>query len=467
MEAKNRPDFDLDSVIENGFTEETAAALYEKGREAVIYVLLRVNPASKPENITDASTPSGMVAPYLKPSKSRHRKPGQKQGHVGTHRQAPEKIDKTVELRAECCPYCGGTLKRRKVFRKRYVTDIPEVEPETTEYIVSRDWCPHCRKVVEPKVTEALPNCSVGLCTQVMSAWWHYELALPISKIMNLLTVQYNFEISQGGLFHQWCRIAEILSPWHTQIKAESQNAAFLHCDETGWRVNGKTWWLWSFTNPNSTYYTISKSRGQKVVRKFFNKGFSGVLVSDFWSAYNAVKGTQKQRCLVHLLRDIEKITEKEGKDTGWQLFAKPLKRLLRDGFRLKVQIDKLSPADYEHRRDLILDRFAKFIQQDWAHHDAKRLLKRLRRYKNEIFTFLNYKDVSADNNQAERSIRSAVIMRKNSFCNRSRKGARAQAVLMSIFKTLQQRNLSPTETIVNALKEYVRTGVLPPLPKK
>jgi hypothetical protein len=97
---------------------------------------------------------------------------------------------------------------------------------------------------------------------------------------------------------------------------------------------------------------------------------------------------------------------------------------------------------------------------------NVERLVKRLGRYRDSLFTFLDYDDVPADNNHAEREIRPAVIMRKNSLCNRSQAGAQTQAVLMSIYRTLKARGLEPMDTIAAALKSYVRTGALPSLPQ-
>ena len=57
------------------------------------------------------------------------------------------------------------------------------------------------------------------------------------------------------------------------------------------------------------------------------------------------------------------------------------------------------------------------------------------------------------------------MIIRKNSLGNRSATGARVQASLMSIYRTLKLRGHDPLTTLVNALKHYVRTGKLPPLP--
>ncbi|MEW6006575.1 MAG: transposase [bacterium] len=72
---------------------------------------------------------------------------------------------------------------------------------------------------------------------------------------------------------------------------------------------------------------------------------------------------------------------------------------------------------------------------------------------------------MSADNNHAERQIRPAVIMRKNSYCNRSQKGADAQAILMSIFRTLHLRKTDPIVALTDSLSEWIKTGNVAPLP--
>jgi len=87
-----------------------------------------------------------------------------------------------------------------------------------------------------------------------------------------------------------------------------------------------------------------------------------------------------------------------------------------------------------------------------------KRLIRdaiRLRKRRDELFAFLRNADVPFDNNFGERSIRGAVIMRKNSFDNRSQKGAMTQSVLMSVFFTIKQRGLNPVDTVKKALEVY------------
>ena len=98
---------------------------------------------------------------------------------------------------------------------------------------------------------------------------------------------------------------------------------------------------------------------------------------------------------------------------------------------------------------------------------DARRLGERISRYRDHLFTFLDKPQVPPDNNHAERQVRPAVIMRKNILCNRSVGGARTQAILMSVYRTLKLRGHDPTKTIAGALRVMLQTGKLPPLPMR
>ncbi|MEK6677520.1 MAG: hypothetical protein AABZ47_17940 [Planctomycetota bacterium] len=64
-------------------------------------------------------------------------------------------------------------------------------------------------------------------------------------------------------------------------------------------------------------------------------------------------------------------------------------------------------------------------------------------------------------------TLRIAKRLRKNSQSNRSEQGAATQAVLMNVYRTLRLRGLDPTKTITAALRIYLQTGKLPPLPEK
>lgn len=454
--------------------ERQAEEIFARGKEAVIFALLELTKQLAEQRAKMAGeshqtpgTPSGMKPIYTKPPrKPRKKSPGAKCGHAGSRRATPERIDWQVEHRADRCPGCGGKLQRCQETRTRYIEDIPEVAPEVTEHVIHRDWCPKCKKRVEPTVPDALPGSTLGNHVLVLSAWLHYALGNTLSQIVEVFNFHLQMKITPGGLVGMWYRLQEILYAWYEQIRQEALRSAVLHGDESGWRVDGKTHWLWCFTTKNLTFYMIDRSRGSPALAKFFTEEFAGTLVTDFWGAYNAVVCALRQTCLVHLLRELEHTEKYKSPGKAWPEFAKKLRRLIGDAIRLWRKRDELPAATYASRRARLGERLQTLIDTPWTDSHAKRLIKRLRRHRNDLFTFLDQPNVPFDNNAAERAIRPAVIIRKNSHGNRSDRGADCQATLMSIFRTLKQRGHDPIQTIIQTLTIYLSTNQLPPLPK-
>ena len=452
-------------------TADQAREIFSEGEEVVVFALLefarRLAAAEgRCASVSSPATPSAMVPVHQKPAaKTRAKKPGRKAGHLGSRRTPPQQIDVRKSHRAKYCPHCQGALRRCRQTRPRYTEDIPEgIQPVVTEHTIHRDWCPQCKKSVEPRVPDALPGGPLGNRVLTLSSWLHYGLGNTLSQIVEVFNYHLHFKVTPGGLVQQWSRLQETLFPWYEQIQAEALDSAVLHADETGWRINGKGHWLWCFTTTGLTYYLIDQRRGRPVLARFFRKAFAGTLVTDFWGAYNAVVCSARQTCLAHLLRDLEHVEKYKHPGPEWAEFAKKLRRLLRDGMRLKNR-QNAPPAEYCSRRDRLHRRLAALLKTPWEDPQARRLVKRLRRHRSDLFTFLDHADVPYDNNHGERSIRPAVIIRKNSYCNRSQRGADVQAALMSIYRTLKQRGHDPLTVIPQAIAEFLTTGQLPRLP--
>jgi transposase len=461
----------LDFSLGPNLTAEEAQAIYAQGQEAVVFALLELaaqlrRSQGQCASVSSPATPSGMRPLHQKPNTpKRRKKPGRKLGHEGSRRPPPEEIHEHKEHRAPCCPHCQGRLTRRGQTRTRYTEDIPEnIEPVVTEHVIHRDWCPRCKKSVEPRVPDALPGSQIGNRVVALSAWLHYGLGQTLDHIVEVFNSHLHFRLTPGGLVQQWYRLQTILHPWYEQLHREALGSAVLNADETGWRVNGRGHWLWCFTAPRLTCYLIDRCRGKPVVARFFRKAFCGTLVTDFWGPYNAVVCSARQVCLAHLLRDLEHVERYKHPSPEWPAFAKKLRRLVRDGIRLSRWEDQ-TPPEYASRRDRLHARLDELMATPWEDAQARRLLKRFRRHRNDLFTFLDNAAVPFDNNAAERAIRPAVIIRKNSYGNRSERGADTQAVLMSIYRTLKQRGHDPLKTITTALANYLTTGKLPALP--
>ena len=463
-----------DQITDDGLlqlTEETASQLFEQGKEKVVWALLQLSALARQKaagvNAIDPATPSAMIAPYHKAPGRKHKaKPGRKAGHEGARRAAPLSIDRCEEHRLERCPICGDPVRpcKKAKPRRRYVEDIQQTQAETTEHLLHPSYCPRCKKNVEPVVTDALPRATIGNRTLALTSWLHYGLGNTVSQVASVLNSLFHFPISDGGLCDMWRRLADALQPWYDQIAAQAKDSAVLNADETGWRVNGKTHWLWCFTSPALTCYHIDPSRSSEVLKQFFGEMYQGTLVSDFLPAYNRVVAGHRQACLAHLLREIKKVSQEDFR-AEWTAFAKHLKRLIKDALRLDAHADYGAP-DFIRKRARLHKRLDALIARGAQNPNAKRLVKRLARYRDALLRFLHDPAVPPDNNRAEREIRPAVIARKNSFHNMSDRGAQTQAVLMSVYRTLKLRGHDPIETIRDALACYIAGGKLPSLPK-
>ena len=148
----------------------------------------------------------------------------------------------------------------------------------------------------------------------------------------------------------------------------------------------------------------IDRSRGEPAIRKFFTEAFAGILITDFWGPYEYVIAAFKQKCFVHLLRELKKV-DIRNQSPGWCAFRKILKRLVLDALRLGKR-DGLSPTEYASRRKRLDIRLVEIIATLWEDADAKILVKRLIKYRDQLFTFLDHDGVPADNNHGEREIR-------------------------------------------------------------
>jgi transposase len=402
---------------------------------------------------------------YVKPATPRRwTTAGAKDGDAGSRRWAPPKIGARGEQRLEACPCCGGQLRRCNRGRTRVIEDIPgHITPVVTGHTVHRDYCPGCKKHVEPVVADAMPNASLCQHVIALSSLFHYALGVTIAQVKDILASHLHTDVTAGGLLDGWQRLAGALGPWYEQIAREARSGAVLHADETGWRVDGQTHWLWCFANHRSCYYLIDKSRGSPALQKFFVQTYRGTLVSDFWAAYFNVACDDRQMCIPHLLREVIKVDDRNDA-VQWKAFSRQLKRLLGDGLRLRKRGD-FSKERYASRIGLINKRLWALADAIYRDADAARLAERIGKYRDYLFTFLDTPGVPPDNNHAERMIRPAVILRKNSLCNRSERGAATQAVLMSVYRTLKLRGRDPTKTIADALKTYLTTGTLPDLP--
>lgn len=442
-------------------TRDEAVAILEMPRaKAIETILALADKAEKYDQMAgevSPTTPSGSTPVYLKPShRKRKKRPGRKTGHQGAARKTPDKVDDYKEHTLHCCPDCQTPVDKPIKIYRRYTEDLPPIEaPRVTEHAVHGYWCPKCRKVVFPTVTDALPNAMIGLRVVVFTAWLHYLVGVSVNNLVKVLAVFSNFKISPGGLTQAWKNLAFMLEPVYNDIGQKVSKSAVLNADETGWRLNGSTIWLWCFATKKFCYYLINKSRGSPVVRDFLGTMFRGILICDFWGAYNKISALAKQRCFYHLFTELVKV-DKHNSSSDWKAFRKKLSRLLKDAVRLSNRKKLMDPTHYDNLKRRLYDRLGKSLTTPYEDKDAKRLIKRLKRHKDELFTFLEHEGVSPYNNHAEQQMRKPVLTRRVSQQNRSDQGAKTQAIFMTLFRTAELHGNNPIEAVLSIAKNAI-----------
>ena len=436
-----------------------AEAIYDQGKEAAVGKLLELSRKAEQYDQLMANreaAPSGSKPPYEKENvhrcKKGRKKPGRKKGHPGASREKPDRVDGEEEHTLISCSDCGRTLGKSFEICERTIEDIPLQKARVTRHRKHRYWCVYCKKVVEPVVTEALPNARIGLNVMILGAWLHYAAGMSLGNLVLLFRFASGLRLTPSGLIQAFERIADYLEPYYEQIRKKVRNAQALHADETGWRVSGITYWLWCFATKAWCFYVIRKDRSRKVVRSVLGELFRGILICDFWGAYNAILAIEKQRCLYHLFTELLKV-DKRNKTPQWTSFRRKFKRLLKDGIRLAVNRTAYSEAVFARRKEHLLDRLEASLEGEYQDRDCRRLVKRLRRHREEIFTFLDYEEVSPFNNHGEQQMRKPVLVRRISHGNRSDRAAHAQEVIMTLFRSMELQGRDPIDEVLRLVQ--------------
>ena len=207
-------------------------------------------------------------------------------------------------------------------------------------------------------------------------------------------------------------------------------------------RAGGRTGangYVWTFSTPTERCF-IRRGRNKEVVDEVLGESFGGVLVSDFYPAYNHYPGL-KQRCWAHLLREVHELQELYPADAALARWADGMRQLHAEAKAVA------SPKEKERRRaQFQLEERLMALCQPFEEDPSaaqRKLCQRMRRFREELFTFVAHPHVPADNNPAERSLRHLVISRKISGGTRSEEGTKTKMALASLFGTWQTRGLN------------------------
>jgi len=400
-----------------------------------------------------------------KSQRRRKRKLGGRRTGSGNRSKTHLQPDISVHNNLEQCPGCGADLTDQPVLdiNSRIIEDIepPAEQTTVTEETSDRKWCPTCRKIVSAVSELALPRSDIGLNAAVHMAYLWVVMALSLPNIKTYLSRFMRLAISTSGISRLMIRIADILTPVAEEIRQDIRTGFQIWADETGWRVRGLTWWLWAFANETSAYYYASPSRGSPVVTLILGKIFAGVLITDAWSAYNALDCLFRQTCMAHVFRKIRRLLRDNPNLRSILRFYLLLKRILRDGERqrqraLLGQIDEDALLLAHERLEARLDQLLA-----WKNPNPilAKIIASVQRLRPQILTFILLPDCPNHNNYGEYIIRKGVLKRKISGGSMSANGAHAYAILISVAQTCHLRKISFADFLLASLSHYCRTG--------
>jgi Transposase IS66 family/zinc-finger binding domain of transposase IS66 len=358
--------------------------------------------------------------------------------HPGVFRPEPPPDTQFIEhdVHPAQCTHCGSAdLEATGQFDDHIVADIPEPKLEWHRYRRHVHRCRCCQRTCQGRGDLELPGAHIGPRARLLTCYGRAHLGISLGKTRDLLHDFFGLTVSRAGLLGHLHWGGTLFEPVVEQLLERLRNSPVVQGDETGWRINGQGAWAWCFRDPSLAVFLIDKHRSRDVIVRVLGESFSGTLVSDFYAAYNGLD-CPKQRCLVHLLRELAKLRE----ELPWQslrAFIEPLIRLMQDAMALGKDRASYPQASFTDARDAIHRRFDDLLLNCHSRHpECLRIWKRLFKHGDELFTFLDDPRVPADNNGSERDIRSLAAARNDGGVHRAEWSAAAFARIKSVIVT-------------------------------
>ena len=423
-----------------GASRETLLEIIAEQRAVIVELQRRIGAL---ESQLNRRGRTGM--PGNKPSSGRQSPEKKEPRKPRRHGFARKRMTPTrrVEHAVEVCPDCGTHLSGGWVHRTREVIELPVAPVEVIEHVLVARICPVCQRRRLPQKAfqgVVLGQQRLGVNLVSLMVTLREEGRLPIRSIQWYLKTVHQLDLSAGAIVRAIQGVAQQAQPAVREVLEQVRASLVVQADETGWRQDGSNGYVWTFSTPTERYF-LRRGRDKGVVDEVLDPSFAGVLVSDFYAAYNHYPGL-KQRCWAHLLRDIHDLKRLYPEDAGLAQWAEAVHQVYTVAKALV-----LSRAQPGHRTQLVLEEklmaLARPFLQDPLAVQAK-LCRRMERFIKELFVFVSDPAVPPDNNAAERSLRHLVISRKISGGTRSNQGTDSKMTLASLFGTWRARGLNP-----------------------
>ncbi|MDX6498659.1 MAG: hypothetical protein QOG23_1919 [Blastocatellia bacterium] len=341
------------------------------------------------------------------------------------------------------CPECKVTKFYKHGRYVKTVYDLRFGKSSIKRWIVKyrshRYRCYHCKATFWPERWLAIRG-KLGAHLLSYSMYQAIELKLP-QRVVGLSMKQlFGLDLSSAIIGRLKAKAAETYKPTYEAILKKLATGHLLHADETRISIVGGTSYVWVFTNLEEVAFYYTNTREGDVLQTLFGS-FGGVLVTDFYAAYDSMNCPQ-QKCLIHLIRDLNDDFRKER-------FNKEIEQIVR-GFSSVLQpivetIDRFGlKTRFLRKHKRAVEQFLLGVANvDYQSDIAIKYQKRFEKNRDKLFTFLDYDGVPWNNNNAEHAIKSFALLRNVIRGSSSPRGIHDYATLLSICETCKYKGIS------------------------
>jgi hypothetical protein len=265
------------------------------------------------------------------------------------------------------------------------------------------------------------------------------ELGIAQRGVAKLLERLFHVTIGTGDSWYLRKKVAAYYADTRQQLLERIANGRLVHVDETRARIRRNAGYIWVFTNLRDVVYVYSESREADILLETL-KDFKGVLVSDFYAAYDSIACPQ-QKCLIHLMRDLND-------ELLAQPFDNELRRIVYDFASLvRPMIDTIDRYGLKKRHlgkhQKCVERFYRSLTRtEWQSESAMKFRQRFEKNRDRLFTFLRHDGVAWNNNAAEHAIKAYASIREGPQGAPTAKAINEELTLLSICETCRYSNI-------------------------
>jgi hypothetical protein len=302
------------------------------------------------------------------------------------------------------CMSCGGTdLSHSLGEVALLVHDIKFIRHGAkawiTRHTFRRCFCRQCNRPVRLAAAHPFTFRKYGPNLRAYAVDHLIRLNIPLVTVAKSLSDLFGFDLAGEHISEFKADFASLYVDTVKEITTSITKGPLVHADETAARVVGKSAVVWVLASMEAVVFLYSDTREGEMVQGLL-RGFSGVLVSDFYVAYDAIKCPQ-QKCLIHLMRDLNDDLHRYPFDLELRSVAEKFGCVLKpivetiDRYGLKVRfLNKHRPP---------VRRFLDWVTtQEFQSEVAQKYGQRFRKNKEKVFLFLSYDGVPWNNNNAE-----------------------------------------------------------------